>query len=992
MISPSLLLKPHRIVDPTSWVGHIPFAFWIIEAAKPTVFVELGTHSGNSYFAFCQSVVSNRLPTRCYAIDTWQGDEHAGFYDDTIFEEVLSHNENCYSGFSSLLRMTFDQALEHFSNGSIDLLHIDGLHTYDAVKHDFETWLPKLSPCGIVLFHDVNVRERNFGVWQFWEEIAARYPHIGFDHSHGLGVLIVGSEQKPAIGKIVADFESASGEHLIKALVSRLGHMIKLEHQITKLHNAAAERDAYIETLSRAIAEHDTQIGNCNTSMHRHQAEELERQLDKLLHSSSWRMTKPIRKITHSVRKRARKVRKLFFKLFGIIESIDTATTPPLNKEHEREKAEHALSDFLSKGETISFVHMNEKPKVTILIVLFNQAGLSLLCLKTLEAIKNVDYEIIIVDNASTDRVQELLYRIEGARILRNHENEGFLRAVNQGAKFAEGEYLVLLNNDALLFPDTLSNAVACLDNNSSAGAVGGQILLWNGLVQESGSIIWKDGSCLGYGRNDDPHKFEYRFTRHVDYCSGAFLMIRNHLFKALEGFDTDYSPAYYEDTDFCVRLWKSGYSVMYDPSVKIRHFEFASTGKSTEWALEMQKKNRTIFADKHSDFLADQLAPESDNILDARMRLGKGGQRILFIDDRIPHPTFGSGYPRANAFIKSIVQSGHFVTFLPLQFPEQEVEREPCNPLPESIEVAYGIGCNKLEKFLLDRRLYYDFIVVSRPHNVKELNKVIQRHPQLLHNLKIICDAEAIFCLRDISKADAIGKPISAKVQSKMIADELSLYQYANTVVTVSDRERLYFSTTTIPSVRVLGHTIEKVEMPAKCFHDRFGFLFVGAIQSDDSPNGDSLIWFLKEVWPLITKKIKNARLDIIGLCNSYTIKAFACSNIIVHGRLHDIASFYENARVFIAPTRFAAGIPHKAHESAAHGLPIVSSPIIALQLGWEDIILSGGSSQEFSRHCVTLHESPDLWSLQQASILKQIELDCSPIIFQETVTALFN
>jgi glycosyltransferase involved in cell wall biosynthesis len=140
------------------------------------------------------------------------------------------------------------------------------------------------------------------------------------------------------------------------------------------------------------------------------------------------------------------------------------------------------------------------------------------------------------------------------------------------------------------------------------------------------------------------------------------------------------------------------------------------------------------------------------------------------------------------------------------------------------------------------------------------------------------------------------------------------------------------------------------------------------------------------------LVSQSKNARLDIIGLCDSCTIKAVASANVIVHGRLHDIASFYENARVFIAPTRFAAGIPHKAHESAAHGLPTVSSPIIASQLGWEDIILSGGSSQEFSRYCVTLHESPDLWSLQQASILKQVEDDCSPEIFHKTVTALFN
>ena len=214
MITNSLFFKPKRIVEPTGWVGHIPLAFWIIEVVKPSVFVELGTHSGNSYFAFCQSVLSNLLPTKCYAVDTWEGDEHAGFYDNSVYTEVVSYNKSQYDIFSRLLRMTFDNALSFFSDHSIDLLHIDGLHTYEAVKHDFESWLPKLSHCGVVLFHDINVKDRNFGVWKFWEEISTQYPHIAFDHSSGLGVLIVGTEQNPAITKIINEFQSPSGTTL----------------------------------------------------------------------------------------------------------------------------------------------------------------------------------------------------------------------------------------------------------------------------------------------------------------------------------------------------------------------------------------------------------------------------------------------------------------------------------------------------------------------------------------------------------------------------------------------------------------------------------------------------------------------------------------------------------------------------------------------------------------------------------------------------------
>jgi hypothetical protein len=181
-------------LEETAWAGHIPFAMFLIGALRPQLFVELGTHRGASYCAFCQAVESVKAGTKCFAIDTWQGDAHAGEIEQEVLLKLKKHHDPLYKDFSRLVQSTFDNALNLFADGSIDLLHIDGFYTYEAVRHDFETWQPKMSKRGIVLFHDTTVRERDFGVWKFWDEVKQNRPHFEFSHAHGLGVLFVGKD------------------------------------------------------------------------------------------------------------------------------------------------------------------------------------------------------------------------------------------------------------------------------------------------------------------------------------------------------------------------------------------------------------------------------------------------------------------------------------------------------------------------------------------------------------------------------------------------------------------------------------------------------------------------------------------------------------------------------------------------------------------------------------------------------------------------------
>jgi lipopolysaccharide biosynthesis protein len=267
------LWVPERLVEFEHWVGHIPFAFWLTSALRPRTFVELGTHRGNSYCAFCQAI--SRLGINCsaYAVDTWKGDLHMGFQEG-LLDELRSHHDHRYGDFSSLLEMTFDEAASRFEPGSIDLLHIDGTHTYDSVSHDFNLWHPLLSDRAIVLFHDINVYKEDYGVWRLWSELKCKHPSYEFTHSYGLGVLAVGpnvphplvslfdTSHHPELPSAVRLLFS----HLGDALVSRLRsqtlekHTQSLTFARTKLEAELVEARKANERSNALLAERATQM------------------------------------------------------------------------------------------------------------------------------------------------------------------------------------------------------------------------------------------------------------------------------------------------------------------------------------------------------------------------------------------------------------------------------------------------------------------------------------------------------------------------------------------------------------------------------------------------------------------------------------------------------------------------------------------------------------------------------------------------------------
>jgi len=285
---------PNHIVD-SAWLEHAAFSAWLMSELRPASVVELGTHHGFSYFAFCDFAQRLRLPTRLTAIDTWEGDEHAGFYGEDVFTAVTALNQQ-YEAQSTLVRSRFDEARGDVADGSVDLLHIDGRHRYEDVVEDFELYLPSMSNRGVVMLHDIAEHRDDFGVYRFWEEIKQRFPTFEFFHEHGLGVVLVGAETAPALLTLTEANDVT--KNAVRSAYARIGRRTRDVRHLVVRAAYAAELELHVAEDLRLIEKLKTEafwvaenVANLTAQQTAYES------------SKSWRLTAPLRRVTNLFRR-----------------------------------------------------------------------------------------------------------------------------------------------------------------------------------------------------------------------------------------------------------------------------------------------------------------------------------------------------------------------------------------------------------------------------------------------------------------------------------------------------------------------------------------------------------------------------------------------------------------------------------------------------------------------------------------------------------------
>jgi len=655
-------------------------------------------------------------------------------------------------------------------------------------------------------------------------------------------------------------------------------------------------------------------------------------------------------------------------------------------------RARRELECFLASDRRLAFEAASE-PRVSVLVVAWNQAHHTLRCLEALarEHAAGETLDIVIVDNASNDQTAAVLERLSGVRVIRNSENIGFLRGCNQAAAMARGRHLLLLNNDAVVRPGAIGAAVACLESSSDIGAVGGRLILPDGRLQEAGSIVWSDGTSAGYARGRPPEASEAMFRRDVDYCSGAFLLTPRAVWDQFGGFDSAFAPAYYEEADYCLRLWAIGKRVVYEPAAAIDHFEFGSEPAAGA-SRGLMERHREVFVERHAAVLGDRHSSPGDrSMFDARTHWSRRRPRLLILDNELPCEALGAGYPRMRRLVAEAVAAGWEVTFFPLHAPDIDWA-EAWRELPAEVEIAAGLACGRLGEFLAARSGAYHTVLVSRPDNMRLVRPILAAAAAHVANARIVYDAEALFAARTITARAVSGRPMPAAEAEALVAEEAGLAAGADAVICVSPREVSEFRRRTTARVYCASHPVS-LRPDSAPFACRSGYLFVGRLRETDAPNWVGLVRFLAEVWPLIRRHDPAAVLRVVGHVASDHAPLLA-DGVEILGPRADVAPLYDASRVFVAPTFIAAGVPIKILDAAAAGLPVVTYPLMARLLGWTNgvEIVAEEQGERLAAAASRLHDDRSFWQAIRAASLEAVAREHSAEAFRQAIRAALS
>lgn len=370
------------------------------------------------------------------------------------------------------------------------------------------------------------------------------------------------------------------------------------------------------------------------------------------------------------------------------------------------------------------------------------------------------------------------------------------------------------------------------------------------------------------------------------------------------------------------------------------------------------------------------------------------GRYHILVVDDLLPDPLLGAGYPRAFAIVRSLADAGHLIDFYPMHAKRVDALRMT-SIFDNHVHFHRGEGARGLRRLLWRTGWRFDVLFVSRPTPMAALIAADRRRLAVRHRPSVIYDAEAVIAPREARRRALFGPPWSESDCQTALAEELTLASRAQAVTAVGVQDAAVIASRIMGPVFVLPHPVSP-RVDIIDFGGRDDLLFVGRLtgEASESPNVDSVRWFVTEVMPQLDRHIGTEyRLHIAGRVEAAEIQDLASDRVILHGIVENLRPLYDGCRLFVAPTRYAAGIPLKVVEAMGEGIPCVATPLLAEQLGaGVDVLATGERGEEFAAQCARLYCDAEAWRDAQAAGLDYVMEFCSPAAFDRTLAQVID
>lgn len=731
----------------------------------------------------------------------------------------------------------------------------------------------------------------------------------------------------------------------------------------------------WAKSLEKIVAERDTQIAERDT------------QIAAFKKSFSWRITAPLRETRRWLASPVPQVKRYTKASLRMAKRVYQSLplsfqTKAKHRQWLAKLLPHVLLATGSHSETIpSFcvpsvnfrsrvaddvLHNPEKlviassvsPLVSVIVPIYGNIEYTLRCLASIASNQpQAAFEVIVVDDCSPDNSFEVLTKVQGIRLLRNEQNQGFIRSCNIGAKTAKGQYLYFLNNDTEVTPGWLDELLCTFAEFPGTGFAGSKLIYPDGRLQEAGGIIWQDGSAWNFGRFQDPRFPVYNYAREVDYCSGASIMVPKSLFDELGGFDEHYLPAYCEDSDLALKIRDKGYRVIYQPLSTVIHYEGITSGTDTTqdtkaYQVENSKK---LFA-RWQQRLATHQPPGTD-VDKAKDR--RATRRVLVLDHCTPTPNQDAGSVTAFNLLLLLREMDFQVTFIPednfLYMPEYTTVLQR-----NGIEVLYAPYVTSVKQHLKECGSRYDLAFLFRPGVVERHLKAIRQH---CPKAKVLFETADLHHLRMYREADLYNDLNKRRSADEMKERELTAINSVDATIIRSTAE-FEILRPLVPHAKIhVFPLIMDTKGTVKGFTERKDIVFVGGYQH--TPNIDAVKYFAEEVMPLLRQKLPGVRFYAVGSRPPAEIKALASEDIIITGFVEDLTPLLDKMRVSVAPLRYGAGIKGKIGTAMAVGLPVVATSLAAEGMSLTDgeNILVADGAEALADVIARIYQDEILW-----------------------------